>query len=226
MLFYKQQFYRNSEELQSLRRLQIDLQDEQLKELQDDTCEITMKMVSDLLQIIMTPKIGPYQNKNFSFNLDFRINYPYSPPSIFSISDIHHPNIDYRNKQFYLQFIDKQNWKPIYGLFEIIKAMRQTLVNVDFTYIPNQNDCIILAQTVLCPTNQNDDKRLDLLFEMSDNFKINFELNQQSNFIGENEQQQKENSSLNFSQQPTIINLLKTQRHSQNDKIFYIKQKN
>ncbi|CAD8056287.1 unnamed protein product [Paramecium sonneborni] len=223
MQFSRQKFCRNINEQQSLRRLQNDLLDEKLKELNDDICEIAMDMDSDILQLFMTPKIGLYKDKKFFFNLDFRTNYPYFPPSISVKSDIQHPNIDFRNKKFYLKFLETQNWRPTFGLLEIIKAMKQTLLYVDFTYIPNEINCLILAQQILQQNNNIADNYFEFIdFEISENFKINFELDKYSNSI----ESINNSSQQNLSQQPAIINLQKTQRHSQNDKIICIKQKN
>ncbi|CAD8144389.1 unnamed protein product [Paramecium octaurelia] len=220
MLLLEKISQRNSNEQYSLKRLQNDMLDEKLKELDDDTCEINFKMVSSILQIFMTPKIGPHGFNKFIFLLDFRINYPYSPPKIQAESDIPHPNIDGKTQKFYLQLLEIQNWRPIYGLTDIIKAMKQTLIYVDFTYIPNEATCLLMAQNILLQKNYTlEEIDLDLIhFEISDNFKINFELRA-------NEFPNEEQKYSRISQEPATINLLKIQRHNYNDGIIFNKLK-
>ncbi|CAK58558.1 unnamed protein product (macronuclear) [Paramecium tetraurelia] len=215
MFLFEKKSQRNSTEQQSLKRLQNDMLDEKLQEFDDDTCEINFKMVSSILQIVMIPKIGPYGFKKFFFFLDFRINYPYSPPKIQAESDIPHPNIDRRTQTFYLQLLEPQNWRPIYGLTDIIKAMKQTLIYVDFTHIPNEATCLLMAQKILQQNQTLQEIDFELIhFEISDNFKINFELNA-------NEFSNEEYNYSRISQEPATINLLKTQRHTQNDRIIF-----
>ncbi|CAD8144264.1 unnamed protein product [Paramecium pentaurelia] len=226
MLLFEQKSQRNSNEQQSLRRLQNDMQDEKLKQLNDDTCEITFKMLSGILQILMSPKIGPYKQNNFLFFLDFRINYPYSPPKIKVESDITHPNIDKRTQLFYLQLLEPYYWRPIYDLTDIIKAMRQTLVYIDFTNIPNETNCLLIAEKILQQNQTQDEFELDFIhFEISENFKINFELNSNQVFDEDNVLQKDQQKYSNFSQEPKTINLIKTQRHGQNQRMVCIKLK-
>ncbi|CAD8141518.1 unnamed protein product [Paramecium pentaurelia] len=231
MFFFNKQPQRNSDEQCSLRRLQIDMQDQKLGELNDDTCEIAMKMDQNILKISMTPQIGFYRNRNYLFLLDFRIKYPILPPRIQTESDTLHPNIDRRDKKFYLRLLEQQNWKPIYGLTEIVKEMKQTLIHVDFTCIPNETTSLIMAQQILNQNQNNDEYELNNDqnydtetndFEISKIFKINFE-------IEDNEQQNQESqydSNYIFYKEPNTINLQKTSNRRQNDNIFFIKIKN
>ncbi|CAD8137073.1 unnamed protein product [Paramecium octaurelia] len=232
MLIFPQNVNKNLDERCSLRRLQIDMQDHKLNQLDDDTCEITIKMDKDnIVQIEMRPKIGPYKFKHYLFLLDFRKNYPIQPPIITIGSETLHPNIDRKNQKFYLRIVEQQNWKPIYGLFEIVEEMKQTLIHVDFTKITNEATCLKMAQQILNQNELDDESQINnefdidqetADFEISKAFKINFEIvdNSQQKF-------QFQNDSYNIYQKlPAIINLQKTSKHRQNDNIFFIKIKN
>ncbi|CAK88288.1 unnamed protein product (macronuclear) [Paramecium tetraurelia] len=233
MLLFPLNIYRNLNEQCSLRRLQIDMLDHKLNQLNDDTCEITIKMDKDnILQIQMRPKIGPYKLKNYLFLLDFRKNYPISPPIITIGSETLHPNIDRKNQKFYLRLIEQQNWKPIYGLFEIVEEMKKTLIHVDFTIIPNETICLKMAQQILnqnqldneCENQINSEYDSDqetFDFEISRAFKMNFEIVDSSQY---NIQLQSDSQHI-YQNLPAIINLQNTSKHKQNDNMFFIKIK-
>ncbi|CAD8053174.1 unnamed protein product [Paramecium sonneborni] len=210
---------------QSLKRLTKDLLDEKLQELNDNTCQIQIIPNGEKLHLQISPKIGSFIYNNYQFYLDFTTNYPHNPPIIYVESNIPHPNIDLKNHQVYLKFFDPTVWKPIYGLYEIILAIKQTILYIDYTYIPNDIQCIKSAQRMGQLDHSTDEEETDDKgFELSDNFKRNFELPLLSRISVENEQSddtEEENQDDHFErsgQEPAIINLTKNTRHILDDK--------
>ncbi|CAD8135591.1 unnamed protein product [Paramecium pentaurelia] len=226
MQFYinKSQQEKNSVAQQSFKRLTNDLLDEKLQDLNDNTCQIQMNQNGDKLYLQISPKIGSFIYNNYQFQLDFRINYPYSPPLIQVESNIPHPNIDLKNHQLYVKFLDPNVWKPVYGLYDIIQAIKQTILYIDYTYIPNDIQCIKSAQRMGQQDHSTDEEESeDKGFELSENFKRNFELPTLSRISVENEQsddteeENQDDPSERSSQEPAIINLTKNTRHSLDD---------
>ncbi|CAD8061130.1 unnamed protein product [Paramecium sonneborni] len=221
----KSQQEKNQIAQQSLKRLTNDLLDEKLQELNDNICQVQITLNGQKLYLLISPKIGSFIYNNYQFQLDFSTNYPYSPPIIYVESNIPHPNIDLKNHQVYVKFLDPTVWKPIYGLYDIIQAIKQTILYIDYTYIPNDIQCIKSAQRMGQLDHSTDEEESDDKgFELSENFKRNFELPTLSRISVENEQSddtEEENlddPSERSGQEPAIINLTKNTRHILDDK--------
>lgn len=78
----------------------------------------------------------PYHNGVFHLEIYISEKYPFVPPSVKFITKIYHPNIDNAGRILLdlFKMPPASTWQPIFGLLEVIYAIRMLIVN------PNPDD--------------------------------------------------------------------------------------
>ncbi len=71
------------------------------------------------------PKDTPYQAGRFTLSISFSNDHPFKPPKVMFVTKIFHPNIDNDGK-ICLDIL-KDNWSPVYKLYDIIKTVMSLL---------------------------------------------------------------------------------------------------
>lgn len=113
-----------------LKRLQ-----KEYKNAQDETF-FHVQMKDDNIRFweayLKGPEDSPYSGGTFLLNIHFPEDYPFSPPKIFFITKVYHPNINYRGNICFN--ILNENWTPMMIISKVLLSLYILLEN------PNPDD--------------------------------------------------------------------------------------
>jgi ubiquitin-conjugating enzyme E2 M len=80
-----------------------------------------------LVEVLLTPHAGLYQNASFRFSIAIPLQYPFKPPRLRCQTPVIHPNIDWRTGKVFLHLLENE-WKPVLSINAVILAMQLMFV--------------------------------------------------------------------------------------------------
>ncbi|PGH33769.1 ubiquitin-conjugating enzyme E2 C [[Emmonsia] crescens] len=114
-----------------------------------DTQNVTKRLQSELMQLMMSPSPGisafpdadgnllswtatisgptetPYEGLTFKLSFAFPSNYPYAPPTVLFKTPIYHPNVDFSGR-ICLDIL-KDKWSAVYNVQSVLLSLQSLL---------------------------------------------------------------------------------------------------
>lgn len=78
---------------------------------------------------ITGPNASVYQGAKFRLHLDFPCDYPYSPPSLFFITRIFHPNVDMDSGRVCVDLLEHDHWSSAASIRVVLLSLQSLLAS-------------------------------------------------------------------------------------------------
>ncbi|KAL0586268.1 hypothetical protein ABG067_004117 [Albugo candida] len=94
-------------------------------------------MLHLLVRIRILDDDGPYKNGNFTFYIEIPKTYPFSPPSVTSLTRVWHPNIDVVTGKVMISILGK-DWRPVLTINTVLLALQLIFIEPGIDTILNK----------------------------------------------------------------------------------------
>lgn len=87
------------------------------------------------IEMRLQPHWGFSKGRSVDISIKITLEYPYKPPIIYNHDDTFcHPNKDQFDSRFMFSFVDKQYWKPVFEISQVICGLEMVLITPDLSY--------------------------------------------------------------------------------------------
>jgi ubiquitin-protein ligase len=92
------------------------------------------------IEIRLKPHWGFSKGREIIISIKITLDYPYEPPIVYNYDDTFcHPNKDPSNSRLMFSFVDRQFWKPVFELSQVICGLEMILITPDLNYTNLKN---------------------------------------------------------------------------------------
>lgn len=87
------------------------------------------------IELQLQPHWGFSKGRKINVSIKITLEYPYKPPIVYNHDETFcHPNKDQQDSRFMFSFVDKQYWKPVFEIAQVICGLEMVLITPDLSY--------------------------------------------------------------------------------------------